>query len=75
MVVELRKQLCREFYMKYLRSIGRFYGVNLPSKSANSILRTDCPFWRDYFENRFFLFFNGDHKKSIKFYRELNQLK
>ena len=56
MVVELRKQFCREFFMKYLRSIGWFYGVNLSSKSANSVFRIDCPFWRDYFENRFFYF-------------------
>jgi len=52
--------------MKYLRSIERFYGVNLSSKSANSIFRIDCPFWRDYFET-LFLFFNDDHEKVFYF--------
>jgi len=39
MVIELRMYFCGEFFRNNLRSMRRFYGAHLFSKSANSIFK------------------------------------
>jgi len=49
--------ITEKFFRIHLRPMRLVYGAYLYSKSANSIYKIliDCPFWRDDFENWFYL--------------------
>ena len=50
-----------------MRPIIRFNGAYLFSKSENSVFKIllHCPFWRDDFENRFFLIYSITTTKNV----------